>query len=306
MSANNATPSVGLVGDLSGPLAQQMKDSVNLSSYTGSTAGLDAVLIDGNSAAAGEANSDSFQTILEAGKALLIANPGAQALEGLKVVTRQGPGKTVALLGCAKVDLGSGRSSYCFAVVPAIQTESQAPEGTAASTSGEPTVAPDGARVNVLAMLADLSKQRQRLAGAAPKPIAMDDDGDGGDGVGLRPPDGATWGIMSQSNTATPASAVSWTHQQTTTLRLQFQGYVYYVDGGPDPPYYLVIVALSASANRQGDSWIPILNYAIFFHGIFLLSNKVDGSRKLIKNTPPISFAHTQLSSLTHADQNNR
>ena len=27
-------------------------------------------------------------------------------------------------------------------------------------------------------------------------------------------------------------------------------------------------------------SWIPILNYAIFFHGVFLLSNKVDGSWK--------------------------
>jgi hypothetical protein len=32
--------------------------------------------------------------------------------------------------------------------------------------------------------------------------------------------------------------------------------------------------------HRQADSWIPILNYAIFFHGVFLLSNKVDGSSK--------------------------
>ncbi|MGH9967127.1 MAG: eCIS core domain-containing protein [Pyrinomonadaceae bacterium] len=59
--------------------------------------------------------------------------------------------------------------------------------------------------------------------------------------------------------------------------------------------------------HRQRHSWIPILNdcwipfvtCVIFLHGVFLLSNKVDGSPKLIKNTPPFSFAHTQLSSLT-------
>src|SRR5882724_4814683 len=32
--------------------------------------------------------------------------------------------------------------------------------------------------------------------------------------------------------------------------------------------------------HRQRDSWILVGNYAIFLHGVFLLSNKVDGSAK--------------------------
>src|SRR6266851_8738243 len=61
-------------------------------------------------------------------------------------------------------------------------------------------------------------------------------------------------------------------------------------------------ISVSASATGSATPGFRYSTKLSSFTAYSSLSNKVDGSRKLIKNTPPLSFAHTQLSSLTRPD----
>jgi hypothetical protein len=248
-----STPKLGVVEGTTGALASALKPHVELQPYHGSLAGLDGVVLDGQSATPGPLNDQqALKTILDSGKLLAVSNPSAQHLQSLRTLTGAGPQQPVALIAFTKVPGPGGRPAYRSVLVPFAQppiTKGMSEHGPVAvkqAAQSETGVAPlDPALVSALASPA--ARTRLGMPGS----------------TALNAPPGATagystftfpvsWQIGAPSISGKADDSTAGNGTQTLNGSFTNEFYVYYVDGEkPTSPYYYVIL-------RQTGTFSPL------------------------------------------------
>ncbi len=242
---------MGLIGDLRGDLAQDLAESVGLAAYDASLAGIDGVVVDGQSADGTKTRAPTISSILQSGRRLALVNPTPQLLSEVHLVTGCGPSEMTGVVTFAPTP--GGRSRYRCTMTPSHSLTSR----SFSSDGGRGPVTTDSQKLRIGPILA-------RSLGES---LAVRDSlavGDAGENTTLEPPVGATYGYSSFEVQFSPVSFGGPTinskpDDKTAQSNSQSQSgygltefFVYYVDGyappnGTTPAYYIVILRQTGS-----------------------------------------------------------
>lgn len=299
---SKSTITIGLVGDMNGAIAGSLKDHIQLAPFSGSLQALSGVLWDGQSASGSSADQQAFQSVLESGKTLALANPTAQQLASVREITGCGPSEPVALITYTRSK--SGPSPYRCSMMPSGKVTSQA---IASDTGAGPVLSSSAA-----AQLGPAITQTVQSQGSI---MAVP-----GDSSGLVAPIGAIYGYSSFQSSplnwgATgpfinnhPDDITAQSKTQIAAINTLTEFFVYYVNGqappnGNTPPFYIVILrqtgsftcGLSQSAqNENSRGWFQYENL-LTPNNVANAQQQPFSSGVTLLGHAPVSFAGPQV-----------